>query len=260
MRRVHGFEFEDQAWCPAALRDPATAYLRFVVEKSGQAHYLAEKLAPFVRETGATEWIDLGSGGGGPVVAVARALSELGLPVRVRLTDLYPHADAFARLAAEAPETVRYEAEPVDAADVPASQRGLRTLFNVFHHFRPELARRVLQNAVDARAPVAVFELVERSVPSVLGMFATPLPVALSMPFLRPFRWTQLLFTYVIPLIPLLVIWDGVVSCLRVYSPAELEELVASLDAPDYEFEVGRLPLGRFPVQATYLIGRPVGD
>ena len=31
-------------------------------------------------------------------------------------------------------------------------------------------------------------------------------------PFVRPFRWSRLLFTYVIPLIPLLVLFDGTVS------------------------------------------------
>jgi len=44
------------------------------------------------------------------------------------------------------------------------------------------------------------------------------------MPTVRPFKPGWLVLTY---LIPLLVLWDGLVSCLRVYSTRELRALVA---------------------------------
>jgi hypothetical protein len=79
------------------------------------------------------------------------------------------------------------------------------------------------------------------------------------MPFVRPFRWSGLFFTYVLPVLPLLVVFDGLVSCLRVYSVAELEALAAEVEAarPGYRFETGRIRIGRAPVHATYLIGTP---
>jgi len=41
--------------------------------------------------------------------------------------------------------------------------------------------------------------------------------------------WVQILFTYVVPILPLLIFWDGLVSQLRTYSVQELEEFT-SLD------------------------------
>lgn len=42
------------------------------------------------------------------------------------------------------------------------------------------------------------------------------------MPFVRPFRWSRVFFTYVLPAIPMLFGWDGTVSALRAYSTDEL--------------------------------------
>jgi len=49
---------------------------------------------------------------------------------------------------------------------------------------------------------------------------------------------------------------DGVVSCLRTYSPVELEAMVESLDAPGYEWEIG-VERKLSPLPITYLIGHP---
>jgi hypothetical protein len=56
----------------------------------------------------------------------------------------------------------------------------------------------------------------------------------------------------------LIVAWDGLVSCLRVYSRAELEELVRSLAAgSSYRWDIGRIALGPPGVHASYLVGVP---
>jgi hypothetical protein len=82
--------------------------------------------------------------------------------------------------------------------------------------------------------------------------------VMLCVPFLRPFRWSWLWLTYVIPVIPLFAMWDGMVSCLRVYSKRELHELVAGLEGGErFEWEIGTIALSPSPAAATYLIGTP---
>ena len=52
-----------------------------------------------------------------------------------------------------------------------------------------------------------------------------PIVVLLLTPAIRPFRWSRLFWTYVIPAVPALVLFDGIVSCLRIYSPEELRAL-----------------------------------
>ena len=87
-----------------------------------------------------------------------------------------------------------------------------------------------------------------------------PLNVLAVMPFVRPLGWTNLLFTYLIPVLPLMVFWDGLVSMLRIHSEAHLREFVGDLEAPDYVWKIGVLRAPRIPGKLPYLIGRPELD
>ena len=87
-------------------------------------------------------------------------------------------------------------------------------------------------------------------------MLLVPLNVLAVMAFARPFRWGNVVFTYLIPLMPLIVFWDGIVSMLRIYSPEEMRILTADLHAPDYVWEAGRIRVRGVPDGLPYLIGR----
>jgi hypothetical protein len=76
-------------------------------------------------------------------------------------------------------------------------------------------------------------------------------------PLIRPFRWSRLLYTYVIPIIPLVLLFDGVVSCLRTYRPQELREITKKLSGIAYQWEVGEYSRASGRVPITYLIGSP---
>ena len=259
MNRLHLVELEDLPWFPAILRDGGTAYLELAVRVSGQAKLLVPKLAEALALAGTDQIVDLCSGSGGPVRIIADELHAQGRPITVTLTDRFPNPRAYAHAAAGADGRIGWEAGSVDATAVPAHLTGLRTVFNAFHHFRPADARRILADAAAAGRPIAVFELVSREPITLVAMLTTPIGVTLSVPFWRPFRWWWLLFTWVIPLMQLFVLWDGLVSWLRIYGEDELRELVAGIDAPGYVWDIGRLKLGDVPAHATYLIGRQSG-
>jgi hypothetical protein len=59
----------------------------------------------------------------------------------------------------------------------------------------------------------------------------------------------------VIPIVPVLLWVDGMLSCLRSYSLDDLRELTAGLQAQDYEWQIGDEKGGRVPIR--YLIGVP---
>jgi hypothetical protein len=135
--------------------------------------------------------------------------------------------------------------------------QGFRTLFTCFHHFRPDTAREILADAVRQRHGIGVFEATERRLSAILGMLLTPLVVLLVTPAIRPFRWSRLFWTYLVPLVPLIVLFDGIVSCLRTYTPEELRSMVRDLGETEYEWEIGREPVPHSPSGVTYLIGWP---
>jgi hypothetical protein len=150
---------------------------------------------------------------------------------------------------------VEGEREPVRADAVPRTTRGFRTMFSAFHHFAPDDARRVLADAAAGGSGIAIFEATRRDAKTILITLLTPLIVLLATPFIRPFRWSRLFWTYVLPAIPLVVLFDGVVSCLRTYTTDELRALAAGVGGDQYAWEAGEV--GDGPIPVTYLVGVP---
>jgi hypothetical protein len=180
--------------------------------------------------------------------------------VPVILTDKYPNIDAFKRVQEQSEGRVDFSAESVDATNVPAHLRGVRTLFTSFHHFPPPLARQILRDAAEKGAPIGVFEFTERSLFACFSILFSPLVALLVVPFLRPFSIWRVLSCVPVPFLPLLSLWDGFVSNLRTYSPRELRDLVAEIDVPGYRWEAGRIPGGPTRLAVTYLLGLPKSD
>jgi len=255
MRRLHLFELEDQTWFPTRVRDYATDYLHFVETRLALHRAVVPLLAKALRQTGSRHILDLCSGGGGSIPRLLDELAAVGVSVDATLTDRFPNREAFEE-AARSHARVTFESESIDARAVPRRLAGMRTLFNAFHHFRPEDAVAVLRDAAAARQPVAVFEVSRRTWKTLLPLLLTPLFVFLATPFMRPFRWRRLLWTYLLPLVPLTCLWDGLVSQLRAYSPEELETLGRTAD-PRGLWRAGQVPIGKTPGRVTYLLGYP---
>jgi len=254
--RLQLLELEDQAWVPRVVRDLATDYLRFVEDRFQLHLHALPILQRALNESGTTRIVDLCSGGAGPVPHLVRELGAQGVGVHATLTDLYPNVEAFAAAESDSDGRIDFIEESVDARAVPSELRGLRTFFNAFHHFAPDDARRILQAAVAAGQPIAVLEVPERSLKSIVPLLLTPLLVWLATPFIRPFSWRRLLWTYPLPAVPLLCVWDGIVSQLRAYRPEELKALAgATGDAFIWEAGTHRAP--KVPAQITYLLGWP---
>ncbi|MBL0745243.1 class I SAM-dependent methyltransferase [Chryseolinea lacunae] len=253
MSRIHAFEFEDFPWFPEFLRNYMTDFLQTLANLSDFFKPVVPVIERGLDHSGGNTIIDLASGGGGGLVRLAKHLMTRRPDIDIVLTDYFPNLDAFRYTAAKLP-CFRYEEHPVNALNVPTNLVGLRTQFLSFHHFTPEQAQQILQNAVDTGSPIAIFEAQERSVQSVVAMLFSPITVLLVTPFIRPFRIGRIVFTYFIPLVPLFIWWDGIVSALRTYSVREMQSLVDSLQNKDtFVWEIKRLKSG--PGVVLYLLG-----
>ncbi len=253
MGRIHLFEFEDQKWFPDFLRNYGTDFLQFLSNKTKMYKPIIPILEKGLRSSSVNQLVDLGSGGGGGLVWLNAELRKSIPDLKIILTDYYPNIAAF-NYTKEAADNFEYIETPVDARAVPAELNGLRTQFLSFHHFNPEDAKRILQNSIDANSSIAIFEAQERSVPSIMAMLFSPLTVLFTTPFIRPFKIGRIIFTYLIPIVPMYVMRDGVVSALRTYSVKEMNELVKSLNgAADYDWEINKVKSG--PGVVLYLLG-----
>jgi hypothetical protein len=251
MTRIHLFEFEDQQWFPGFLRKYVTDFLYFLSLKAGVFKKIIPMIDEMIGKTQTDTLVDLGSGSGGGLKGLYPDLKNKIPSLKIILTDFYPNLQTVKEIN-KSGTGITYANESVDARNVPENFKGLRTMFLSFHHFRPAEARVILQNAVDRKSGLLIFESQERSFPSILAMFLSPLSVLFTTPFIRPFSAGRLLFTYLIPIVPLIVMWDGIVSSLRTYSLEEMNELVNKLeDKEKFSWETGKIKSG--PAQVLYL-------
>lgn len=205
-----------------------------------------------LRKSKTNQIIDLGSGGGGGLIWLNSELKKDIPDLKIILTDFYPNISAF-KYTKEQADNFEYVEKPVDARNIPGKLKGLRTQFLSLHHFKPKDAKLILQNAINTNSAIAIFEGQERSIPSILAMLFSPISVLLVTPIIRPFKIGRIIFTYLIPIVPLFVLWDGIVSSLRTYSLKEMNRLVANLnDTEKYDWEINKVKSG--PGVVLYLL------
>ena len=173
------------------------------------------------------------------------------------LTDLYPNKELASKINQNEAGNIFYLMTPVDATNVPGDLVGVRTMVCSFHHMKPDTARSILKNVRDRKQPICIYEISDNSFPLFLWWVAIPLNIItafLITPFVRPLSWKQILFTYLIPVIPIFFAWDGAVSNARTYTLEDLDILLEGLETEDYKWEKGRIG-GK--TKKLYLLGIP---
>ncbi len=190
---------------------------------------------------------------------VLRILSEKhGLTdVKLTLTDLYPNAEAARSINSQGDGKVSYRTTPLDATQVGRETPGLRTMVGSFHHMRPDNARKILEAAQKSGQPICIFELSDNGPPAFLLWLSLPFIFVMCLlitPMVRPMTWRQLVFTYLIPIIPLCFAWDGAVSNVRTYTLSDMDELLEGLGDERYRWEKGAIGGS---LKKLYLLGIP---
>jgi len=216
-------------------------------------------LLSILERTKSKKIVDMCSGAGGPWLGIKKTLEQkLNSPVSLCLTDKYPNLTLFQHTKTKKQQKIDYYKNSVDATQLPSELKGMRTLFSSFHHFHPEEASSILKDAVKHKQGIGIFEITQRNLFSILMVCLMPLAVLVVTPFLRPFSWSRLVLTYLIPVIPFLVFFDGFVSCLRSYTLDELRKMTKEFSEEGYQWEIGE-KRGKFlPIPVTYLIGYPI--
>jgi len=262
MRRIHLFEFTDLSWYPQTFRRIQTDYLQFVATLGSGHKNLMPLFIEAMQHARTTEIVDLCSGGTGPWIRLQEQFKQAGLFVTIKLTDKYPNPEAIQKWSETSRHGIKYLAEPVDAMNVPPHLKGMRTLFEGFHHFQPEQAKSILRDAAEKKVAIGIFEASLKPPLGLCLLLLAPLMTLVSYIFITPFvtprTLSRFFWTYLIPIVPLATCWDGVISLLRVYSLRDLKELTNLLQCKDYIWETGQASTGTPLFVFTYLLGYPV--
>ncbi len=266
MKRIQLFEFEDFAWFPVWLRTCMTNLIMVLHKMMGISEVLAYLIFRVLKEKNLSKIVDLGSGSSGAMPDAMKALRELDSLQHLELlmTDLYPNNEVARRFNENTADNISYLETPVDATEMGTVPNGLKTLINSFHHMPPKKARKILQSAEENQQPILIYEMAENKIPLLIWIILLPISLVILMimtwfmtPFVKPLTWRQLVFTYLIPIIPICYAWDGQASLPRMYSAKDVDELLEGLGQHNYYWEHGPAKKSNGKKLGTYIVGYP---
>ena len=243
-----------------------TNLIALMHKMTGTKEVVADLLMPMVSERNYSRIVDLGSGSGGIMPDVIETINKENErnKINLLLTDLYPNTDQISAWNNKSDDEIRYHPDSVDATKLDLAPGGLKTMINCFHHMPPPAARKILETASKNGEPILIYEMGENNIPLLIWWIMLPISLFILMlmvlfmtPFVRPLSWQQILFTYLIPIIPVCYAWDGQASLPRMYTMDDLEILLKDLKTPKYEWSKGRAYKRNKKKLGTYLIGLP---
>ena len=159
MKQYRLFEIEDYNWCPNAVRDGITDYLRFAIKLLGVYKYAPFLIKDLIEKENCKTIIDLCAGGGGGTEIIASEFEKMGFDdLKIIMTDKFPNLSSFDYVKKRHGNKISYIPYSVEADKVPGELKGIRTIFSSFHHFNNSLAKDVLKDAVKNNSPIAIFE------------------------------------------------------------------------------------------------------
>lgn len=232
------FEFEDQMWFPAQWRRWQMDYIRFAVKLLDPYHALK---SPFSDHGTPSVWVDLASGTGGPISDLEERWQTPSSSFSLIRTDLFPANENIKELDLRSDEYL------------PADHY---TLFNAFHHFPKEEQLRIMSRMSRAKSAL-IAEPLSPNLLTFVGIFVLTGPGSwILTPFIKPFSWGRLFWTYLVPVLPFVTCWDGLVSVLRSPSRRYFQVLASKASTTDFEWRADSLSF--FFGRVNLLIGNRI--
>jgi hypothetical protein len=256
--RIDTFESHELDWMPDRLKVLFREILSWTQDVGGVYAAALPIIRPWLGATGATGILDLCSGAGGPGVTLLKALGAAGLPVKLKLTDLYPANDVYAQLATAHAGRLFYESASTDARSSRRDENfSVRTLLSAFHHFSPEFARKILIDAARNSDGICIMDPFQRDLWHLLSV---PIGATLSTQ-IYPLLMQRTAFAFAMcnltPVIPAMFFWDSIASVMRGYTPDELLNLADVPECRSFLWQAGTWNyLPGTGLSGVYLVGR----
>ena len=167
-----------------------------------------KRIATLLERSRESRLTDLCAGGGlydRMLVGKLRKLTGDGA-IRCTLTDLYPNRN-WARVKELSGGMVDFAAVPLSAERAVAGLPGVHLMFSALHHFSPEEIAGLLRAGAAKGRTLAFFDYSRRELlPELPPVLLSPVLLWCVSFLVFPFSWRRLFFTYLIPVLPLVLL------------------------------------------------------
>lgn len=233
-------ELEDYNSFPVFLRNYQTDFIGFAVVKLQVYDAFVNHLHKL--ELAKKTTIDLCSGSGEPAITIFKESHSFS---RLLLTDKYPRQLDFQDVK------ICYDKQSRDVVEMEFHGGANYTLFNSFHHFDDKNKLKIAREIQASGSEAFIVEILEPTFFCLLKvLLMTTIGTLLLMPFIKPFSFGRLFFTYIIPVNIFTITYDGVISVFKSRSLIDYKLLFA---AQPKTIEVFRLKNGLSPLIVIHI-------
>jgi hypothetical protein len=253
LSRYHAFEFNDQSWYPQVLRNGFNDVVEFVHRFMTPYQRASTIIAPWAHKIGTQEIVDFASASAHHLKNIIKTghQSHLNLPQFIA-SDLYPAVNYWHQVQSTTDDkSFQYINTPIDMLAPPSGLPRTWSIFTAFHHLSPDQARQFLKTFTENADGLCIGEYLQRDLYSFFMIFAA-IPTWFIAPFMadRP-SVGKFVLTFIIPIIPLQNLWDGLVSVLRTYTVDEIRTMLPADVRDQFMIEQHKIPYGFGPMYST---------
>lgn len=167
----------------------------------------------------------------------------------VRISDLHPDPVLYRSLEADFPGLIVAALSPQDlSTPISPDPQTLLVISGSFHHIPFPAREKILKLLIQHH--VAIFEPLRPNGASFLVSMAGFFP-AIAAPVIymmerRAGHWRRLFWCWMLPVVPLIIIWEGWVSCWRCWNEKDWRRaFVAAAGKDDARLKIELLPLSQ---------------
>lgn len=241
-------ELEDHGWFPGLFRRYQAEYIGSIVNWFKLYRPLVADLQQLIDADKARVIQDLCSGSGIPAIDMHRQLKGKHQMILSDKFPVRPFTDG---------SQISYVQEEVDVLLLEPQPSVCYTMYNGFHHFSDAEQQLLIKKMVMMRNPFLIAEILT---PGIFTMgkiiFAATLLQLFTAPFVQPFSFQRLFFTYIIPVNVFTVLYDGVISVVRSKTVKQYENLLGNLSTTDLKISVDHY--SSWKGRIVYIKGTPL--
>lgn len=225
-------ELEDFEWFPSLLRQYQMDFIGFVVAQ----FKVYQPFIDYIKQVpkSSDNWVDWCSGSGEPAISIFQKVESYG---HLELSDKYPssyHGKA---------SNITYNTQSVDVLSASVLSGKTYTMFNAFHHFEKSEQIKIVNRIKENHANAFFVEILAPDFLFYLKiLFTTTIGTLLLTPFIQPFSFKRLFFTYIIPINILTITYDGLVSVYKSKSVKQYQQQFETCLLPTAIFELKKGP------------------
>jgi hypothetical protein len=200
-------ELEDFDWFPSILRKYQMEFIGFMVYQLGFYKSVAQMISNDIKKYKVMRIHDLCSGSGLPAIYIKKEIQDIN--VETILSDKYPQQIAVT-------DGVTYLDQSLDFFNMEMDSDTYYTMYNAYHHFEPDDQQKIVQKALDNHTNLLIVEIIQPTLLNFVSVtVASTIGVWFFCPWIRPFDWRRIVFTYIIPVNVLTVLIDGIITILK---------------------------------------------